>query len=195
VHVSTQEHKVALGPRTLWKSRRYAPVQWAHGPRWQLYLPGGGEWFGFGGVRAVEGLRSDVFMVPLPGHSMGHCGIAVKTGDTYLLHAGDAFFDRREVEPTGTQHPPAGVKAYQQVYQSDRDLRIRNQERLRELQRQFPGMVKVICSHDPVQLDEFIRAVPMPAATNGVPGRGAYGRVRSPTPEQRVNHPKRTGRS
>ncbi|HYE60795.1 MAG TPA: MBL fold metallo-hydrolase [Phycisphaerales bacterium] len=194
VHVSTLEHKTATGSRTLWKSRRYAPVQWAHSPRWNLYLAGGGEWFGFGGVRAVEGLKSEVLMVPLHGHSVGHCGIAVKTGDTYLFHAGDAYFDYREVEPTGTMNPPVGVKAYQQVYQADRDLRIRNQERLRELQRQFPGMVKVICSHDPHEMDEFVQPSAPPTQSGVTPGRGASGRGRTPAAEERITHPRQVRR-
>ena len=31
-------------------------------------------------------------MIPLPGHTLGHCGIAVRTKDRWLLHAGDAYF-------------------------------------------------------------------------------------------------------
>src|SRR5207245_5655496 len=34
----------------------------------------------------------DILMIPLPGHTLGHCGIAVRAKDKWLLHAGDAYF-------------------------------------------------------------------------------------------------------
>jgi len=42
-------------------------------------------------VRALPGARDDVLLIPLPGHSRGHCGVAVKTGEGWLLHCGDAY--------------------------------------------------------------------------------------------------------
>lgn len=32
-----------------------------------------------------------MLLVPLPGHTAGHAGVAIPTGDGWLLHAGDAF--------------------------------------------------------------------------------------------------------
>lgn len=146
-----------------------------HGPHWNLYLAGGGEWFGFGGVRQVEGISADVFLVPLYGHSRGHCGVAVKEGDRYLFHAGDAYFDHREIALDGPK-PPAGIKLYQRLYQSDPRLRQRNQERLRTLQRHHGGSVDIICSHDPAYLE--MTGTAAEGGIGPIPGRGAFGRGR-----------------
>ncbi len=177
VHVSTIEHREAnkTGRASFWRGRRYAPVQWGHGPHWNLYLAGGGEWYGFGGVRQVEGLATEVLLVPLYGHSRGHCGVAIKDGDRYLFHAGDAYFDHREIDPEHPD-PPAGVKLYQSLYQSDPRLRYRNQQRLRTLVRHHSGTVEVICSHDPAYLEVDSRTPG--SGTPPVPGREASGRER-----------------
>jgi glyoxylase-like metal-dependent hydrolase (beta-lactamase superfamily II) len=50
----------------------------------------GQDWFGFGNVRALD---DDLRMVPLHGHTRGHCGVAVRRPDGgWFLHAGDSYF-------------------------------------------------------------------------------------------------------
>ena len=94
-------------------------------------------------------------MIPLPGHSTGHCGVAVNTPDGWLLHAGDAFFYRGEIE-TPRRCPP-GWRAFQNLNQHDGKARHRNQERLRELQRDHGDEVTLFCSHDPQMLEDTQR--------------------------------------
>ena len=43
-------------------------------------------------------------MVPLPGHTPGHAGIAIDTPEGWLLHAGDAYFYRHEMDARPTLH-------------------------------------------------------------------------------------------
>ena len=58
----------------------------------------GDDWFGFD---AVTALGDDVLLVPLRGHTRGHCGVAVRRPDGgWLLHAGDAYFH------AGEKHTP-----------------------------------------------------------------------------------------
>ena len=71
---------------------RYVTDQWKHGPDWTFYGEGGDDWFGFKGVRALGDREPDVLMIPLPGHTPGHCGIAVRAKHKWLLHAGDSYF-------------------------------------------------------------------------------------------------------
>ncbi len=60
---------------------RYVAAQWAHGPRWQRHEVAGEDWFGFGAVTALD---DDVLLVPLRGHTRGHCGVAVRRPDGRL---------------------------------------------------------------------------------------------------------------
>ncbi len=59
--------------------RRYRPVQWDDVRDWRTYADGGERWFGFDNVRSLDGLPPEILMVPLPGHTAGHAGIAVHT--------------------------------------------------------------------------------------------------------------------
>src|SRR5258708_20467354 len=83
---------------------RYITEQWQHGPDWKFYDEGGEDWFGFRGVRALGDREPDILMIPLPGHTLGHCGIAVPGKDKWLLHAGDSYFFPRHF-PTKVRMP------------------------------------------------------------------------------------------
>ena len=80
--------------------------------------------------------------------------MAVRRGDGWLLHAGDAFFYRGETETPPSC--PAGLKLVQRLDDHDNGARLRNQGRLRELVRMHGREVQVICSHDPSQLDLMV---------------------------------------
>ena len=99
-------------------------------------------------------------MIPLPGHSLGHAGIAVRREGGWLLHAGDAFFNRGQLETPPSC--PLGLTAFQTMVEADRRQRHANLDRLRELVARHPDEVTVICAHDPVQLErEQARAQPV----------------------------------
>ncbi|GAA3153601.1 MBL fold metallo-hydrolase [Nonomuraea roseoviolacea] len=144
VHVMAAELEAAAAEAP---SRRYRPGHWAHGPRWVTYGEGGETWFGMEGARPLEGL-DDVLLVPLGGHSRGHAGVAVRDGDRWLLHAGDAYFYHRELEARPVAHPLMDV--VQQLAQVDAELRIANQARLRTLAHEHG--VDVFSAHDPWEL-------------------------------------------
>ncbi|WP_407549153.1 MBL fold metallo-hydrolase [Streptomyces sp. Pv4-95] len=131
VHVMEAELRAAEkeGP-----SRRYRPAHWAHGPRWQTYAPDGSgeEWGGFSGVRQLVRVHDDLLTVPLGGHSAGHAGVAVRDGDRWLLHAGDAYFYHREIAAHAPHSHPL-MDIIQLDAQVDEQLRIANQGRLRDL--------------------------------------------------------------
>jgi glyoxylase-like metal-dependent hydrolase (beta-lactamase superfamily II) len=149
VHVLHAEH--AAAHRRSWRERlRYSPAQWAHGPRWRLHAPAGESWLGLGSVRAIEGLDDEVLLVPLPGHTRGHAAVAVRTGGGWLLHCGDAYFSRHELE-TPRRCPP-GLRLLQSLMDVDRRARFANQARLRALARERSDEVTLFCAHDPSEL-------------------------------------------
>jgi glyoxylase-like metal-dependent hydrolase (beta-lactamase superfamily II) len=149
VHVFGAELAAAKAPPLRDKSR-YVSAQWSHGPRWVEYEVDGDSWFGFESVRLLPDLDVEIAMVPLAGHSAGHVGIAVKTGEGWLLHCGDAYFHKDEV---ATPHScPPGLRVFQNLVQHDGKARRHNQERLRELAHEHRDDVRLICSHDPDEL-------------------------------------------
>jgi glyoxylase-like metal-dependent hydrolase (beta-lactamase superfamily II) len=150
VHVFGRELDAAMHP-SLRDRPRYLGAHWEHGPRWVRHDDEGDAWFGFGGVRLLPDLGTEVLLIPLAGHSQGHSGVALKTADGWLLHCGDAYFHRDEVaDPPSC--PPA-LRVFQRVIAADDSARVRNQERLRELARDHGDEVRIFSAHDPVELE------------------------------------------
>ena len=153
VHVMEAEREAAERKRRGFIARRrYRPVQWDDVRDWRTYAGDGERWFGFDNVRSLEGLPPEILMVPMPGHTWGHAGIAVDTGDGWVLNAGDAYFYRRELDADRRRCTP-GLRAYQTLMEVDRKLRFANQERLRDLKREQGSKVTIFCSHDEKELE------------------------------------------
>ena len=150
VHVFAPELRAALNPPTLMERHRYRAAQLSGVAKWAPVEAGGDDWCGFSSVRALPGVRDDVLLIPLPGHTRGHCGVAGWTGDGWLLHCGDAYFHHAEVAPAGGR-APSGVRWFESIVNIDKKARLENQKRLRELARNHGGEVKLICSHDPAE--------------------------------------------
>jgi glyoxylase-like metal-dependent hydrolase (beta-lactamase superfamily II) len=148
VHVFAAELRAASHRSTLGERNRYRKAQIAAVKTWAPLEEEGESWFGFSAVRAIPGTRDEVLLVPLPGHTRGHCGVAVKGADDWLLHCGDAYFHHSEVAPDGGV-APKGLLWCESRMSIDNGQRRANQARLRELARLAGGEVKLICSHDP----------------------------------------------
>jgi glyoxylase-like metal-dependent hydrolase (beta-lactamase superfamily II) len=157
VHIHAAEHAAAMARATFWERERYKPAHWAHHPSWSLYEARGEPWFGFPCVRALEGLPPEILLVPMFGHTRGHCAVAVDAGSRWLVHAGDAYFYREEMRFDRPRCTPA-LAAFQRVVAMDDAARRANQARLRALARDRSQEVDVFCAHDPVELDRAMRA-------------------------------------
>jgi len=150
VHIFADELRAASSRASLRERGRYRPVQISAVKKWAVVKERGESWFGFSAVRAIPATKDEVLLVPLPGHTRGHCGVAVRRSDDWLLHCGDAYFHRSEVEPGGGSAPP-GLRAFESLVSVDDEARRANLARLRELARLTIGDVKLFCSHDPVE--------------------------------------------
>jgi glyoxylase-like metal-dependent hydrolase (beta-lactamase superfamily II) len=148
VHVYGSELDAGQNP-TFRTKARYLAVQWAHGPHWVRHDVAGEDWFGFGAVHAIS---DDVLLVPLHGHTAGHCGVAVRrpTGD-WLLHAGDAYFDAGE--KLTPPHAAPGLKAFQRLMAVDNAQRLHNRHRVRELHAARGSEVTVFSAHSAEEYD------------------------------------------
>ncbi|QDU22001.1 MBL fold metallo-hydrolase [Urbifossiella limnaea] len=120
---------------------RYLPAQFAHEPRWEPHAHSGMTWFGLP-ARPLN-LGAEVLLVPLFGHTSGHCGVAVRTGGRWLLHAGDAYYLRVELERD--DHPVSALAA---ARAEDDVARRRAVAALRRLTRDHALELDVIGYHD-----------------------------------------------
>ena len=152
VHIYAKEHDAAITPRTLAEKERYRRAHFAHQPKWRVLETDGEAFFGFDSVRALGGTGEEVLLVPLTGHTRGHCGVAVRAGDGWRLHAGDAYFFHGEVH--GEPRTSAwALTMFQRFAEIDRKTRLSNQARLRELSREHGSEVRVFSAHCPIELE------------------------------------------
>ncbi len=156
VHLTAPEAEAATGPKRSFIERsRWRPVQWGDRSRWRpvetrLGTRGGGDtFFGLRNVREMQGLPDDILLVPLPGHSPGHAGVAVKGPRGWMLHAGDAYFNRNELHGTGSPPPLLGI--YERIMSADPAQQAESLARLRQFMAAPDANVAVFCTHDPVE--------------------------------------------
>lgn len=101
------------------------------------------NWFGLK-ARTVElGFSSEVLLIPLFGHTLGHCGVAVQQGDRWLLHVGDAYYLRAEL--TEDDHP---VSAFAAQRADNDEWRRESLAQLRRLFRDHGDEIELVGYHD-----------------------------------------------
>jgi len=89
VHVYEKEYKAIQKPKG---AMEFAFVQahWDHEPDWAIHKLTDGDWFGFNAIPVLLTPEADFYLIPLPGHNRGHCGVAIGKRGNWLLHCGDA---------------------------------------------------------------------------------------------------------
>ncbi|MFZ5922409.1 MAG: MBL fold metallo-hydrolase [Chloroflexota bacterium] len=97
VHVHRKEYMAFTGRRKGYLGAAYVPRHIAHKPDFVLYDATGEKWFDFDAIRLP--FDPEMWLIPLPGHTPGLCGVAVKTGTGWHLHCGDAAADFRKDLP------------------------------------------------------------------------------------------------
>ncbi|MFE4588939.1 MBL fold metallo-hydrolase [Streptomyces laurentii] len=135
---------------------RFMPAHRAHGPLLTPAVPDEDTaWFGFPGVARPRGLAGELLLVPLPGHSAGHAGVALRDdAGQWLLHAGDAYMYHGEIERTPPLSHPVFVPI-QHGAQTDAETRVTTLDRLRALHRDHGDRVTVFSAHDPWEFARF----------------------------------------
>lgn len=147
VHLHDLELRAARDRSTFKERERYRTAMWAHDPQFRTYSEEGEPWFGFESVRGLEALPPEILLVPLFGHTRGHCGVAVEADEGWMLHAGDAYFDPREIDgPVRRCAPMVGL--FQAAVQMNRRDRLFNQGRLRRLRAERPE-IQIFSAHNP----------------------------------------------
>jgi glyoxylase-like metal-dependent hydrolase (beta-lactamase superfamily II) len=148
VHLTAAELPAVRRRRGLLEAQRYRPAQWSPPPRLIGHPPGDGAWHGLPGAIDLSRWVPGVVMVPLPGHTAGHAGIAVRTDGGWLLHAGDALRSGTSLL-TGTR---PDVRLRQRLLAADPAALRATQGALARLLREHPE-VRVVASHAPPSAD------------------------------------------
>ena len=124
-------------------NQRYSPAQLAHRPRWVAHAPAAERWFGLEARPLPLFAGADVLLVPLLGHTLGHCGVAVPQEGRWLLHVGDAYYLR--VELAADDHPVSALA----TMRADSDaLRRASLTELRRLAQDHAAEVDMLSYHD-----------------------------------------------
>ena len=140
VHLSEEELASYDGTRL---RGPYKPYQLSHLTKFKTYGKTDETWFGCE-ARSLQ-LSNDLEakLIPLPGHTMGHCGVAYREEGRWSLHAGDAYFDSKVnfLEPA----PGLPIEIAFQTSAPDRQASIR---KLQTLRAEHASEVALFCTHD-----------------------------------------------
>ena len=88
VHVHQRELDAFTGKTHRWTDMAYIPRHISKVKQWQLYDTKGELWYGLKAIRLL--FAPEIWLVPLHGHSWGHCGVAVKLEKGWFFNAADA---------------------------------------------------------------------------------------------------------
>jgi glyoxylase-like metal-dependent hydrolase (beta-lactamase superfamily II) len=102
------------------------------------------DWFGFHAARVRIPFIEPVFLVALPGHTFGHCGVAIKHDGRWQFHIGDAYYLRAELfDPN---HPAIVVS---QMSAMDPKEQSNTVKKLKQLLHSHGDEIDIFGFHDP----------------------------------------------
>jgi glyoxylase-like metal-dependent hydrolase (beta-lactamase superfamily II) len=88
VHVHRREYEAFAGRPRHWIDLAYVRRHVAHQPEMAIHEESGERWFDLAAIRLP--FAPEMWLVPLFGHSRGHCGVAIRSEPGWLFHVGDA---------------------------------------------------------------------------------------------------------
>ncbi|MCV9929543.1 MBL fold metallo-hydrolase [Flavobacterium sp. LS1R49] len=125
---------------------RYLKIPLSHNPTITTYKKSDIDWFGFEARKVNTNTETEIFLIPLFGHTLGHCGVAIKTDNKWLFYIADAYYMR--IELTDSNHP---VNQLARMRAEDNDLRLETLDKIRNLITEHPE-IEVFGYHD---IEEF----------------------------------------
>lgn len=128
-------------------SYRYLPQQFEHNPKFVTYDSCDTKWFGMEARKIDLPFSSSILLVPLFGHTAGHCGVAIEQRDSWLLHVGDAYYLRAEL--SDENHP---VNQLAEIRAENNLDRLDSLDKIRKLLQAHGDQIETIGYHDPSEL-------------------------------------------
>jgi len=144
IHIYEAELQAAQGKRSAILDIGYQRSHWAHNPDWVMHPLRGERWFDLDGITVLEEADFQVLLVPLEGHTLGHCGVAIGSSDGWLMHCGDAYVRSMQIDP---ENPHSAFPGFAATFE-DLLFPERGRVKLQNLLCNYKGQVKVTCAHD-----------------------------------------------
>jgi glyoxylase-like metal-dependent hydrolase (beta-lactamase superfamily II) len=98
IHIHNNEYKsLKLGRNKLLKGYDWKDI--LHKPKWILYDTVTDNWRGFEAIRLPFN-SPEMYLIPLFGHTKGHCGVAIKDNEKWIFQCADALPTNAEFDIT-----------------------------------------------------------------------------------------------
>lgn len=150
VHVSKEEYDSFKRG-----NERYLTQQLAHNPELKLYAINDTDWFGLPARKVELNGPITIYLIPLFGHTLGHCGVAIKTNEQWTFYVGDAYYLRAEL--ADKNHPVDQLATIRAV---DNPMRLASLDKVRNVIKNFGDQMEYFGYHDPT---EFKIEEPVPS--------------------------------
>lgn len=128
---------------------RYLKAPLMHKPTIKTYGTSNFNWFGFEARKVNVNIETEIYLVPVFGHTLGHCGVVLKSGSKWLFYVGDAYYLKAEL--TDFNHP---VNELAKIRADDNSLRMATVDGLRNFVNNHPD-VEVWGYHDVEEFDFY----------------------------------------
>ena len=155
IHLLAEELEACLHPRTLMERYAYIPGQYAHNPNWQPHRVQGDHWFGLACTPPVRVGEAAFILVPMIAHTRGHCAVALKMKENWLLHCGDAYGYHRQVDPAQPYvHPASRLGDF--IITAGFKMSRTHRDNIRQLLDTRGDEIQVFCSHDAHEFESYL---------------------------------------
>ncbi|MBY0589641.1 MBL fold metallo-hydrolase [bacterium] len=138
VHLSEEEHASLMRGH-----HRYLPMQFVHGPKWKATSKSPRRWFGLEARPVALGFESEILLIPLFGHTFGHCGVAIQQNGKWLLHIGDTYY--RKIEAISDDNP---ITPLTSRFADDDAQRRNSLEEVKRLARNHGNEIELCSTHE-----------------------------------------------
>lgn len=130
-------------------NERYLPQQLEHNPKIKLYDKNDNEWFGLPARKIDLDFETEIFLIPLFGHTLGHCGITFKKKGRWIFYVGDAYYYRAEINEL--KHPIDELATIRAV---DNELRKESLNKVRKIVKKHGSEIDYFGYHDPSEFKQ-----------------------------------------
>jgi glyoxylase-like metal-dependent hydrolase (beta-lactamase superfamily II) len=152
IHILSSEYNAAQ-KLSMMNKLRYRPQQFKNHRHWNFLEPKNGEsWFNFHKVQGFHMFNDEILLIPLLGHTTGHCGIAIKQHNGWVFFCGDAYYSHLELDPN---HKLPLLDKLERLFAENNTARLKTLSEIQRLAHNEPR-IEIICAHDPVELDRYL---------------------------------------
>jgi glyoxylase-like metal-dependent hydrolase (beta-lactamase superfamily II) len=149
ISVHPREWQAATQRKTLVHRLRYRARQLQGVAEPELFGPATTSFGGFEAGR-VPGLSDRFLWVSLPGHTPGHCGVAIRRDDGgYVFHVGDAVLEMQEIT-SGNPQLSVAIRAHHRFFDDNPAQGNATRKKLAQLYATEGHDWTWVCGHDPV---------------------------------------------